>query len=169
MHYVTDTQAEALTEMTPKKAIVPLLIFLAGMAGAVLLASLMVSCAGSNVPDTIAVDYGDAAWEDNQRTKSGRSYYRTECYADLAQSWAEGQPNWDYLDCWEANGGIDRDTRWQSSIRHWRDRQVAWETQEAVRLQAQLLENIEERLAEIQASGADVPDDLLADLEATVR
>ena len=164
--YLTNDQAEALSEMSLKKRVAPLLLFLAGIVGAVLLAMLMGSCAGSNEPDTTAVDYGDAAWEDIQRNKSGRTYYRRHCYLDMVQSWAEGAPNWDYLDCWEANGGQDGDSRYYSTVRHWRDRQVAWETQEAVRQQAQLLENLEERLAEIQALGLDVPDDLLFDLAA---
>ena len=40
---------------------------------------------------------------------------------------AAGDPQWQYLDCMVANGAIDGESPYFTTVREWRDRQVAWE------------------------------------------
>ena len=53
-----------------------------------------------------------------------------------------------------------------TSVRDWRDRQVAWDTAEAARRHAELLETIDGRLARLEQSLNDNPADALAALPA---
>ena len=127
----------------------------------VLMALSLASCK-DNTPDTRAVDFGDEAWEDANPNKSGKTYYKKKCGKELRESWAKGEPRWEYLDCYEANGGLDGKFRNSTSVREWRDREVAWESWQSELRQEQMLRDIYELLA----TGNSVDD--IADLLTSV-
>ena len=101
----------------------------------------------NNIPDTTAVDFGDDAWESNNVHNSGRWYYLRRCEAELVASWAAGTPQWEYLDCLVDNDAPDYESPYSTSVRHWRDRQVAWDTLQTELRRVEVLESIDARLS----------------------